>query len=154
MPFQSPSMPLTLVWHFAEGVLATSNRRGGDAAAVLDSVNFALAAASTATPKAQGHILAKSPEYLPARAAASKSPKAMLQPADLAIFQRWGVILKIVLGKGTGAPKQISVILVISHPSDYRFQPCIGKLALKVDTEMHAYCLFILRIGMWQYLLA
>lgn len=106
------------------GVLASSNLRGGDAAACLEGMNAALAASRQggSTPRHQGKILARAPESVPVAAERAKdsgdaSALAPLLPADalavdMPVFQRWQSILKIVLGRGTGAPRQIGVILV------------------------------------------
>ena len=40
------------------------------------------------------------------------TPAQALQPSILTTWQRWKSILRIVLGRGTGAPKQISIIMV------------------------------------------
>ena len=45
----------------ADGVLASSNERGGDAAACFDGMNKALAAAPSEAPRAEGQILARAP---------------------------------------------------------------------------------------------
>ena len=44
------------------------------------------------------------------------TPAQALRPSTLTTWQRWKSILRIVLGRGTGAPKQISIIMV-SGPS-------------------------------------
>ena len=76
-------------------------------------MNLALASAASAeTPKSRGQVLDQSPEFQPARAGAVRPPMDMLQPIDISIFERWRAILKVVIGRGTGAPKQVGVILV------------------------------------------
>lgn len=104
-------------------MLASSNNRGGDALANLEGMNLALQAASATTPRSQGRVLAHSSEYIPkSEPTQTKTPKEMLQPANLTVFQRWQTILKIVVGKGTGAPKQIGVILVSLYFASYVFK--------------------------------
>ena len=108
--------------------------------ACLDGMNLALAAASASTPKAQGQLLAKSPEYsgpqtprgvvTPKRG--GRSPKEMLQPADLAITQRWKSILKIVIAVSRYwiisplAQKILAVILRTTLPASIR-QTCLSR---------------------------
>lgn len=104
------------------GVLASSNLRGGDAAACLEGMNAALAASRQggSTPKHQGRILARAPDSEADEAESTtkvSEAEVGLAPAEvlateLSVRQRWRTILKVVLGRGTGAPKQIGVILV------------------------------------------
>lgn len=121
------------------GVLASSNVRGGDAAACFDGMNAALAESKgTTSPRLQGKILARAPgpasceiavltesfgdmTSQPAAAMSSKITAAPL--TDLPISQRWRVIVDVVLGRGTGAPQQIGVILVSMESLSF----CLSK---------------------------
>ena len=49
----------------ADGVVASSNARGSDAAACFDGMNKALAAAPSEAPRAQGQVLARAPPVSP-----------------------------------------------------------------------------------------
>lgn len=101
------------------GVLASSNERGNDAAACLDGMNATFSASTAETPKARGRMLARAPDLNGARdigetstARGTLSPADILRPSDKPVLQRWKTILRILMGHGTGAPKQISIIMV------------------------------------------
>lgn len=94
--------------------MASSNIRGGDAAACLEGMNAALAASRQggSTPRHQGRILARAPAGDGEEVTAVAAPAAEAAVMDLTVLQRWQAIIKVVLGRGTGAPKQIGVIMV------------------------------------------
>lgn len=91
----------------AGGVAASSNERGADAAECLEGMH----AASVETPKAGGRVLARAPEVGPGQEL-GPAVASLLKPSDQPLFQRWKQILRVVLGRGTGAPHQIAVIMV------------------------------------------
>lgn len=66
------------------------------------------------TPRLQGRVIARAPEA----GKQGNGPLTSVTPpvdalkSDLSVSQRWRVIVEVVLGRGTGAPFQIGVILV------------------------------------------
>jgi hypothetical protein len=95
--------------------LASSNERGGDAAACFDGMNAALEAIrKPRTPRSRGSVIARAPEASMEGDGplASVTPPVEALKSDLSVSQRWRVIVEVVLGRGTGAPLQIGVILV------------------------------------------
>lgn len=66
------------------------------------------------TPRLQGRLIARAPEA----GKQGDGPLASVNPpvdtlkSGLSVSQRWRVIVEVVLGRGTGAPLQIGVILV------------------------------------------
>ena len=81
-------------------------------------MNDALAASKHggSTPRHHGRILARAPEQEDQLVLTEKDwqPEVAAEAlaVELSVRQRWRAILKVVLGRGTGAPKQIGVILV------------------------------------------
>ena len=84
-------------------------------------MNDALVASrhGSSTPRHQGRILARAPEQEGqlVKTETDWQVEGAVAPSDvlaveLSVKQRWRAILKVVLGRGTGAPKQIGVILV------------------------------------------
>lgn len=88
-------------------------------------MNAALAASRQggSTPRHQGRILARAPERETSQLEPSGKERqlevagsaAEVLAVELSVRQRWRAILKVVLGRGTGAPKQIGVIMVSLH---------------------------------------
>ena len=134
------------------GVLASSNVRGGDAAACFDGMNAALAASRQggSTPRHQGRLLARAPDGKVdhaeslgkhgevSRAEVGPAPAEVLA-VELSVRQRWQAILKVVLGRGTGAPKQIGAIMVgLSFSCPLRC--CINIVSRRENFKRSANC--------------
>ncbi|CAL8461843.1 g1374 [Coccomyxa elongata] len=86
------------------------NARGTDAAECLEGLQSKLPQRAAA---AGGNIIARAPPFDPARDLAIVPPNLALQPARLSTWARWRTVLRELLGRGRGASRQLSAILVV-----------------------------------------